>query len=193
MRRPSPLALVVTLAALGGGWLLLVALPRWYGPRQPSVPAEAAPAPPPARRITARLFHVAENGLELAAVEREVPYAESTAAQARLLVEEQLKPPPPPYASAIPPGTRLRALFITSSGEAFVDFSGEIAAAHPGGSREELFTVYAIVNAVTANLPAVSAVQILVDGREVDTLAGHVDLRRPLPGTFRLAGAKPSP
>ena len=25
------------------------------------------------------------------------------------------------------------------------------------------------------------AVQILVDGREVDTLAGHVDLRRPLP------------
>ena len=25
-----------------------------------------------------------------------------------------------------------------------------------------------------------TAVQILVDGREVDTLAGHVDLRRPL-------------
>jgi hypothetical protein len=36
------------------------------------------------------------------------------------------------------------------------------------------------VNAVTANLPAISQVQILVDGREVDTLAGHIDLRRPL-------------
>ena len=34
---------------------------------------------------------------------------------------------------------------------------------------------------MTTNLPAVKAVQILVDGREVDTLAGHVDLRRPLP------------
>jgi hypothetical protein len=30
------------------------------------------------------------------------------------------------------------------------------------------------------NLPAVSGVQIRSDGREVDTLAGHVDLRRPL-------------
>jgi hypothetical protein len=30
------------------------------------------------------------------------------------------------------------------------------------------------------NLPAVSTVQVLVDGKEVDTLAGHVDLRRPL-------------
>jgi hypothetical protein len=192
MRRPSPLAAVVALVAAGGGWLLLVALPRWYGPRQTAVPAEAAPAPPPARRITARLFHVAENGLELAAVEREVPYAESTAEQARLLVEEQLKPPPAPYAPAVPPGTRLRALFVTANGEAFVDFSREIAAAHPGGSREELFTVYAIVNALTANLPAVASVQILVDGREVDTLAGHVDLRRPLPGNLRLAGG-PSP
>jgi hypothetical protein len=26
----------------------------------------------------------------------------------------------------------------------------------------------------------VSSVQILIDGHEVDTLAGHVDLRRPL-------------
>jgi hypothetical protein len=29
-------------------------------------------------------------------------------------------------------------------------------------------------------LPAISRVQILVDGKEVDTLAGHVDLRHPL-------------
>jgi hypothetical protein len=36
------------------------------------------------------------------------------------------------------------------------------------------------VNAVTANLPAIQRVQILIEGREVDTLAGHVDLRRPL-------------
>ena len=56
----------------------------------------------------------------------------------------------------------------------------EISPAHPGGSMTELLTVHAIVNAVTANLPAVQRVQILVDGREVDTLAGHVDVRRPL-------------
>jgi hypothetical protein len=30
------------------------------------------------------------------------------------------------------------------------------------------------------NLPAITRVKILVDGKEVDTLAGHVDLRQPL-------------
>jgi hypothetical protein len=45
-----------------------------------------------------------------------------------------------------------------------------------------LLTVYAIVNAVTTNLPAVQRVQILVDGKEVDTIAGHIDVRRPLTG-----------
>jgi hypothetical protein len=30
------------------------------------------------------------------------------------------------------------------------------------------------------NLPAITRVQILIDGKEVDTLAGHVDLRNPL-------------
>jgi spore germination protein GerM len=80
----------------------------------------------------------------------------------------------------VPPGTTLRALFVTANGEAYIDFSREIAAAHPGGSLDELLTVYTIVNALTVNLPAVSAVQVLVNGKEVDTLAGHVDLRRPL-------------
>ena len=55
-----------------------------------------------------------------------------------------------------------------------------IVAKHPGGSLDEIFTVYTLVNALTVNLPAVTRVQILVDGKEVDTLAGHVDLRHPL-------------
>jgi len=59
-------------------------------------------------------------------------------------------------------------------------FSADVARGHPGGSLNELLTVYAIVNAVSANLPAARRVQILIDGKEADTIAGHVDLRRPL-------------
>src|SRR5436190_491727 len=50
----------------------------------------------------------------------------------------------------------------------------------PAGSLDEILTVYTIVNALTVNLPAITRVQILIDGKEVDTLAGHVDLRHPL-------------
>ena len=50
-----------------------------------------------------------------------------------------------------------------------------------------MLTIYTIVHALTFNLPAVTAVQLLVDGKEVDTLAGHVDLRRPLAKKLQLA------
>jgi spore germination protein GerM len=169
-------------------WLLFIVLPRRYGsdpaPAAAAPVAAAAPAPSEARRIKATLYYVAEDGERLAGVERDVPYAASTAEQTRRIVEELLKAPPEPLVSALPTGTALRALFLTG-GDAYVDLSTEIASAHPGGSREEILAVYSVVNTLTTNLPAIARVQILVGGREVDTLAGHLDLRRPLQKNLR--------
>jgi hypothetical protein len=142
-----------------------------------SAPA-AAPAPPN-RTIKARLFYVADDGMRLTAVEREVPFAEG-AAQAREIVNAQLAPVAEPLISAVPAGTTLRAVYITERGDAYVDLSPEAVTAHPGGTVNELLTVYTIVDALTVNLPAVQSVQILIDGKEVTTLTGHVDLRQPL-------------
>ena len=135
---------------------------------------------PPGRKIKARLFYVADDGTRLTSVERDVAYGEGAVEQAREIIAAQIAPVAEPLVSAIPPGTTLRAVFITETGEAYVDLSREARTAHPGGTVNELLTVYTIVNALTANLPAVTAVQMLVDGKEVDTLSGHVDLRRPL-------------
>jgi hypothetical protein len=181
MRRPSLFVALGVLAALIATWLLLIALPRWYGPRAPQ-PAEAG-APPqqePERKITATLFYISQDGLRLVSTKREVPFGANTSDQARRILEEALKPAPAPYVNAVPGGTTLRAVFVTGRGEAYVDLTREVADKHTGGSLDELFTVYSVVNALTVNLPAITAVQILVDGKEVDTLAGHVDLRRPL-------------
>jgi hypothetical protein len=132
------------------------------------------------RKIKARLFYVSEDGTRLTGVEREVVYGEGPAAQAQLIINAQLAPAAAPLVSAVPPGTTLRALYLNAKGEAYVDLSRDVVTAHTGGSRNELLTIYTIVNALTSNLPAVTSVQVLVDGKEVDTLAGHVDLRRPL-------------
>lgn len=158
-----------------------IILPRWYAETGDPSAAVEPPTPPPTPKIKARLFYLSEDGLQLVAVEREVPFGEGTVAQAQRIVEAELAPPALPLISAIPQGTRLRALYVDDQGQAFVDLSAEVSSAHSGGVLDEILTVYSIVNAVTANLPAVRAVQILVDGHEVDTLAGHVDLRRPLP------------
>jgi spore germination protein GerM len=145
--------------------------------------ATTAPPPVPAapgRKIKARLFYVADDGTRLMSVERDVAYGDGVDAQAREIITAQVAQVAEPLVSAIPRGTTLRAVFITKSGDAYVDLSREARTAHPGGTVNELLTVYTIVNALTANLPAVTAVQLLVDGKEVDTLSGHVDLRRPL-------------
>lgn len=169
-------AFVVVLA--GAAYIFV---PEWL--MSPAAPpaAAAVPAPPSTPTIKARLYYVSDDGLRLVAVEREVPFGQGTLEQAREIVEAQLAPPDPSLLSAIPAGTRLRAIFIDAQGQAFVDLSPEVSSAHPGGTLEECLTVYSIVGAIATNLPAVKAVQILVNGREVDTLAGHVDLRRPLP------------
>ena len=181
MRRSRLFAAFGVLVTITIAWVLLVVLPRRYGPKAPAPVASAPSAQPEAKRkITATLFYISQDGLRLVSAKREVPYAGSTGEQARRIIEAALAPAPAPYASAVPDGTKLRALFVTGRGEAYVDVSAEIARKHTGGSLDELFTVYAVVNALTVNLPAITSVQILVDGKEVDTLAGHVDLRRPL-------------
>ncbi len=147
-------------------------------PAQPGTPAPAAPAAN-VPHIIATLYYGTSDGQALAAVKREVPLGDGPRAQGRQILESELEAAPAPYLSLIPPGTILRAFYITDRGDAFVDLSPEISTMHPGGSTNELLTVYAIVNAVTGNLSSVERVQILIGGKQADTLAGHVDLRRP--------------
>ena len=150
---------------------------------QPESEGAAADATVPGAsvpRITATLYYGSMDGQSLVPVRREVPLAEGLVPQGREIIGMQLQAAPSPFMSVVPEGTMLRAFYVTDRGDAFVDLSSEASSRHPGGSSTELLTVYAIVNAVTANLPTIQRVQILIDGREADTLAGHVDLRRPL-------------
>lgn len=130
--------------------------------------------------IQVTLFYGAADGSALIALRRDVDLAADPMAQARIILGVQLQPAPAPYVSVIPAGTTLRAFYLTPSGDAFIDLSAEASRAHPGGSLFEFLTVQAIVHSVTANLPTVKRVQILVDGKEVETLAGHIDLQRPM-------------
>jgi hypothetical protein len=79
----------------------------------------------------------------------------------------------------------VHAIYFTSKGDAYVDLSRDIITGHPGGSLNEALTVYTIVSALTANVREITAVQILVDGKQIDTLAGHIDLRQPLAADAR--------
>jgi spore germination protein GerM len=180
-------AIGVAAVAIVLGWALMTGLSRILRssapPESVDTPTQQTqnPSTPAVPRIKATLYFASASGLGLVPVEQEIPLAQGTVAQARAVVEAQLAATPPDtMTSTIPAGTKLLGVYVSERNEAFVDLDGTIRSKHPGGSMNELFTVYTIVNAITTNLPDIQQVQLLIDGHEVDTLAGHVDLRRPL-------------
>jgi hypothetical protein len=185
-------ALTAAIATAGMlGWLMMAALGRFLrtAPEPVAEPAAevttvATPDAGPAAagpRIKATLFFATEDGRRLRGIESEVPLADDPVAQVRAIVEALLTTAPPaPLASTIPPGTTLRGVYLSRRNEVFVDLDATVRTAHPGGSLQELLTVYSLVNTIVVNLPSITEVQILINGQEADTLAGHMDLRRPL-------------
>jgi spore germination protein GerM len=80
--------------------------------------------------------------------------------------------------SIIPAGTKLRSVKV-DKGIAYVDFSQELIKKFNGGSTGELMLVGSIVDTLT-EYPEIKGVQILVEGKKVETIAGHMDTSEPL-------------
>jgi spore germination protein GerM len=125
------------------------------------------------------LYFADPNRPYLSAEERPAVAAQDPAAFCRLLVTSLIQGPAAGLGRTIPPDTGVRAVFIDGK-TAYVDFSGEISTAHPGGMVGELMTVYSIVNTLVLNIDGVDQVKFLIEGRDADTLAGHIDIRFPL-------------
>ncbi|MFT5232062.1 MAG: hypothetical protein ACI9UK_002028 [Candidatus Krumholzibacteriia bacterium] len=81
--------------------------------------------------------------------------------------------------SALPKGTQSLAAFYNPDDQSVVlDFSQELVTAHPGGSAAEAATLTSILRTVALNFPQSRSCVILVEGAQVETLAGHLDLLR---------------
>lgn len=82
--------------------------------------------------------------------------------------------------SALPQGTRALAAFVNPEDQsAVLDFSQELVTGHPGGSAAEAATLTSILRTVALNFPGTRRCVILVEGAQVETLAGNLDMVRP--------------
>ena len=133
----------------------------------------------PKELLTVSLFFPSEHDSLLHREEREITPESSLAQQAKRIISELLNGSQQGFISPIPPETRLRELYITREGVAYVDFSREIMDKHLSGSSAEMTTIYSIVNSLSYNLKPIKKVFILIDGGEKKTLGGHVDLTNP--------------
>lgn len=121
----------------------------------------------------------------LTAEERLLAHGERPVEFAKTIIDWLIKGPQQGLARTLPAETSLRALYI-NDGTAFVDFSGEIADNHPGGVQTEYLTLMSIANSLILNIPEIKRVKILIEGRESQTLAGHIDLSQPFSANMML-------
>jgi hypothetical protein len=73
-------------------------------------------------------------------------------------------------------GSEIRDVYLVDSGLAAIDLNAAFADNHRSGVLVEELTVVSLVQTLSANIPGITRVKILVEGRERDTLAGHADL-----------------
>jgi spore germination protein GerM len=150
-------------------------------------PAESPPEPPSAREAkTVRLFFLSEEDSLLHPEPREILAGPSIVEEAEQVVEELIRGSDKGYVSPLPPETKLRQLFVTKDGVAYVDLSREIMEKHPSGSSAELATVYSIVNTLAYNFKPIKKVFLLVEGSEKETLSGHINLSQPFVPLYSL-------
>lgn len=139
---------------------------------RPALPATAGP------KETVQVFVAYDEDLTLRT--RQVQAAKATQpderarAALRALVEFYTdKQSPHPLGQ----GADINAVYLANETTAVVDLNSAFANTHRSGIMEEELTIVSMVQTLTANLPKLTRVKFLVDGKERDTLAGHADLK----------------
>lgn len=128
--------------------------------------------------MNVKVYYPDESGLRLVEVERQIEVSRDSDKYAAA-VESMMVPPKEQELTEIFP-KRAKLLGVTvDNGVATVNFDGELPKHFVGGSAGETFLVGSVVNTLT-NFNEVKSVKFLVDGKEIESLAGHMDLSEPI-------------
>jgi sporulation and spore germination protein len=109
---------------------------------------------------TADVFLPAERGLRARETMRSV------------LAQYQQTPSPHPLAK----GADIKDVYFINNDTMVVDTTAPFADGHPSGILLEEMTLTSLIETLNANVPGITRVKFLVDGKERETLAGHADL-----------------
>ena len=126
---------------------------------------------------TVTLYFSDANERFLAPERRQIPKEKDVAGQARELVKALLDGSKIKLVNTFPPKTEVQNVKIADGGKAYVSFNKNLIRKHPGGSASEMATIYSLTNTLTANISAIKEVTLLVDGKELESIGGHIDTR----------------
>ncbi len=115
----------------------------------------------------------------LVAEKRYVYKEEDPSDQAKEVVKALLDGSKTGKVNTFPAKVALRDVQLDKDGVARINFSADLIKWHPGGSTAEMVTIYSLTNTLTANVPDIKAVKIVVEGKELQSLGGHISTIHP--------------
>ena len=139
----------------------------------------ALPVTPPASGPTETvMLYVADDALgALRAQAAQIPLPGGRQQRAEELLRALLRVYQQPGAAhPITPAADIRSIFLVDPGAAVIDLNAPFADQHRSGILSEQLTVNSLVETLAVNVPGIQRVNILVEGKQRDTLAGHADL-----------------
>jgi len=161
------------LGGLAGGY--------WYFSRAPhkQVPEERVASLPPVEDLfTLKIYYPVGNQLQIE--ERRLQRRTTRTAIAEAVVEEFLKGPAGIKASDMPKDTHLLGIYLDENKMLYVDLSDELRRNFQGDALTEFLFLKGLYESLSANLGEIEDVKVLIEGRERETLGGHLYLSYPL-------------
>lgn len=124
------------------------------------------------------VFYPLEGRLQME--ERRVRKPETMLRKAHATVAEFLKGPAGVTDTVLPKNIKIMGVSFGIDGVLYVDLSGEFRMHFMGDAMVEYLTLRGLYESLMFNLMDISDVKVLVEGREIDTLGGHLSLRYPI-------------
>lgn len=168
--------------ALAAGFLLMTTLAVGCSKAPDSKPGDVQDKPPissqPAEsKVTVTLYFSDDQAMYLVPEQREVTKRGETLEE--VIIAELINGPVEAgLGRTIPKEAKLLSVSVVDN-IAYVNFSKEFRTKHWGGSAGESHTIYSVVNSLT-ELDGIDKVQFLLDGDNMDTLAGHFETSEPI-------------
>lgn len=123
---------------------------------------------------------------------RYIPKEKNPEGQAKEIIKALVEGSKTGLVNTFPVKTDVISVKIGSNQMVQVSFGQNLAANHPGGSASEMATIYSLTNTLIANIPEIKKIKILIEGKEQESLKGHIDIRNPFSFNKELIAPAPT-
>jgi len=128
--------------------------------------------------LTLRIYYPSEGRLQMEERRAQRKFAKTAVAEA--VIQEFLKGPSGAKVPDIPKDAKLLGLYMGEDGLLYVDLSDEFRRNFRGDTAAEFLLLKGLFESLISNPSDITDVKILIEGREVESLGGHLHLIYPL-------------